>query len=810
MKHQGEWRVLNIEEQETWINIRYAQVACKQMGCGSVVSIAQSTNNTNQQPAWEGHFICRGDESTLKECDSTRTRRRVQGKRTSAYSLEVICSESVRLLGQSNVCAGHVEVKSDRRWISVCQDGFNSEAAEVVCKQMGCGPPDDFMESQGKEKGLVLGKQFQCKGNESRLDYCASSVHNNCTPASAISCSLPDVRLWGGENHCKGTLQGNSDGEWRPLADVWHMLMPQHFSDICRKVDCADVISYSMNHLPQSQPAWEVSTDCDETSSSICKPWRSRHSASVITVTCSEAVRLVKGSSRCSGQLEVKSGQSWVSVCEAFFNSEAALVTCRDLDCGFPHTYYGKKSGSHFQNTDPVFACDGTEKRLMDCPSTTLNATESECHSIYLTCTALPTEPHISVHVQDQLWDRPQVLKGQRFAISCGFSSPYKIRFFRLKSAVYTGHQTEQILPAVDGRAIFMFPAAGDVHRGTYECSYVFDFSPGIFSKSHAIFVTVKEHKDVRLVNEAAHSCVGRVEVEHQKEWRPVSYRRSWSLKEATVLCRQLSCGSAVSTSKLDNSAGLLPVWRFYSDCDGSEQALMDCGTVDKWLTSSTVEVVCSDILLQPNISVPYVRKLSDDQQGVLLFKGRSFIINCSVEAQYPGGHFSVIFTGLNQTRSYTKAAVNHSAYFSFTAADKSLQGNYSCVYHNFVFNHNFSAESQNLSLTVFDTEDVKLHDGVLREDDRKVCAGKLLVFRDEWLPLSAESTVWDLKHASLVCRQLGCGSAVSTREISLHTNETMFRFFSDCDGSESALLDCGTMKSWFSSSAVEVVCTGD
>lgn len=96
----------------------------------------------------------------------------------------------------------------------------------------------------------------------------------------------------------------------------------------------------------------------------------------------------------------------------------------------------------------------------------------------------------------------------------------------------------------------------------------------------------------MRLVNGRSR-CVGRLEVEYQKEWRPLSSRHSWSLKEAAVLCRQLNCGSALETSKVQNSAEL-PVWRFYSACDGSERALTDCGTVKKWLSSSTVEVVCS------------------------------------------------------------------------------------------------------------------------------------------------------------------------------------------------------------------------
>ena len=100
---------------------------------------------------------------------------------------------------------------------------------------------------------------------------------------------------------------------------------------------------------------------------------------------------------------------------------------------------------------------------------------------------------------------------------------------------------------------------------------------------------------DVRLVGGVSR-CAGRVELLHQGQWRRlVSYFGTvWPLNDAAVVCRQLDCGSAVSTREVTGGEEH-PVWWFKSDCTGSESTLMECGSVDEENYSNTVhEVICS------------------------------------------------------------------------------------------------------------------------------------------------------------------------------------------------------------------------
>ena len=89
--------------------------------------------------------------------------------------------------------------------------------------------------------------------------------------------------------------------------------------------------------------------------------------------------------------------------------------------------------------------------------------------------------------------------------------------------------------------------------------------------------------------------CAGRVEIKYQEEWGQLSSGYS-SMKYAAVVCRQLDCGSAVSTRGYRGDEDR-PVWWFYSHgCAGTESALRECGYVRGGgrISSFVIEVICS------------------------------------------------------------------------------------------------------------------------------------------------------------------------------------------------------------------------
>uniref|UniRef100_A0A671X0S2 Uncharacterized protein n=1 Tax=Sparus aurata TaxID=8175 RepID=A0A671X0S2_SPAAU len=294
------------------------------------------------------------------------------------------------------------------------------------------------------------------------------------------------VRLVGGSSRCAGALEVKQ-GEWRPVfGSNWTLTS----ADVmCKELDCGSAASTGWRNESSNRAAWEISPDCVESGSALNECLSSGSSSSIIKITCSDSVRLVNGTSLCSGRLEVKSDQSnqsnqwWSLVCEADFDQRDAEVVCRELGCGAPSVLWGALYGEvKALMLTKEFQCEGNESALLDCRSS--GSDRNTC-------------------------------------------------------------------------------------------------SPG-----KAVGLTCSER--VRLVGGSSR-CAGALEVK-QGDWRPV-YDSNWTLTSAAVVCRELHCGSVVSTG-LRNESTLKSAWEIRPDCVQSGSALREC--VSPMWSSFFLEVTCS------------------------------------------------------------------------------------------------------------------------------------------------------------------------------------------------------------------------
>lgn len=89
-------------------------------------------------------------------------------------------------MNETSECSGILAVKSNQSWLTVCEDDFDQHKAEVVCSELGCGPP---LPNQGALRGDAVEERILCEGRESARANCKgpTSARDNCSPSKAVT-----------------------------------------------------------------------------------------------------------------------------------------------------------------------------------------------------------------------------------------------------------------------------------------------------------------------------------------------------------------------------------------------------------------------------------------------------------------------------------------------------------------------------------------------------------------------------------------------------------------------------------------------
>ncbi|CAL8303186.1 unnamed protein product [Lota lota] len=385
---------------------RDASVICRQLGLGEIgTALQHSQFGTGSGLFHYERMGCRGDEGSLSNC---RSRTFVTGDCSHGNEAGLACAPPeghgppLRLVGGEEEFEGRVEVFHKGRWGSICDDQWDDSDAEVVCRQLGFGGVAKAWSwaHYGQGSGPIMLDAVKCTGNELILGQCRHGdwEQHNCDHMedAGVSCSpYTDgvVRLVGGDSPWEGRVEVFHNGDWGTVCDdQW---TERHAQVVCRELGYrghAEVVEDGVFGEGTGLILLDdVSCDGSETSLLDCHRgiWgrtdcshgedvgvRCRGGASqesnevpVIAPATGPLVRLVGGSGRKQGRVEVYLHGDWGSICDSGWNDLNAAVVCRQLG----HSGGAVARGGFGQGKGPIHLdrvrCTGKEEFLGECPS---------------------------------------------------------------------------------------------------------------------------------------------------------------------------------------------------------------------------------------------------------------------------------------------------------------------------------------------------------------------------------------------------------------------------------------------------------
>ncbi|XP_039463665.1 deleted in malignant brain tumors 1 protein-like [Oreochromis aureus] len=400
----------------------------------------------------------------------------------------------------STRCSGRVEINHNNRWGTVCDDGWDINDAEVVCRQLDCGParkaprPSHF----GIGTGQIWLDDVSCSGSESSLTECQHRGFgtHDCTHSKDAGVICLGIRLAGPQStRCSGRVEIFYNNRWGTVCDDgWDL---NDAEVVCRQLNCGTALNATKStHFGEGTgQIWLDDVSCSGSERSVTKcqhrgfgKHNCTHSKDAGVVCSGVPVRLT-GSTCCSGRVEIFYNNTWGTVCDDGWDLNDAQVVCRELNCGTAlnatkSTHFGEGRGQIW--LDDV-SCSGSERSLTRCQHRgfgTHNCTHSQDAGVV--CSVILPKPRIFMSHAGKVERRSNV------SITCSISPQSQQLLqgeFTLKQISGSFNQTK---PSTTNSATFKILQVDFDKDGLYQCEYSHGSS---ISTSDSVNISVTGNK---------------------------------------------------------------------------------------------------------------------------------------------------------------------------------------------------------------------------------------------------------------------------------------------------------------------------
>ncbi|XP_058273166.1 deleted in malignant brain tumors 1 protein-like, partial [Hemibagrus wyckioides] len=746
-------------------------------------------------------------------------------------TLTLTAADSVRLVNGGSRCAGRVEILHDGQWGTVCDDNWDEVDAAVVCRELRCGEAVNALVSAhfGPGSGPIWMYDLACRGSESTLKKCGSL--NRVTSCShyedaGVICSGQILRLTAGPHQCSGRVEVFHGGSWSTVCDA--DFDQKDAEVVCRELGCGipvEVLGSAAFGRGEGQ-VWTEELQCRGTESDITfcptssslKHSHCSHDNDVgLICSCHTEARLVNGPDSCSGRVELQYLGEWGTVCAVGWDMRAADVLCAQLDCGSAVAvvevdWFGEGSGHIWAD---VFDCQGKETHLSRCGvSSWSRAACSHKHDAGVICNGSSMvfhEGRVRLSGGRECQGEVEIYFRQdwrRVLLDSWSLSEASVLCRQLGCGSVLNYRSSPSTTEHKHMCVTGFSCSGsEDHLGN--CSSA-QAEPVNCSSGEQLYITCSgiykpSQSSIRLVGSGG-DCAGRLEVFHSGSWGTVC-DDSWDIEDAQVVCRQLQCGVALSThipAWFGPRTG--SIWLNEVECEGNETSLWNCRfqlcEEGECGHHEDVGVVCSEFKeirlsegCEGNLEVFYngtwgnvCHNQMDDETVNMVCRE----LNCGRRGS------------LSNTEARVKSAPNWLDELKCRKHDSNLWqcpsspwGQNRCDNHDEVARITCTEDETSLQIqekcsSIPPQKHCSKHWSLRLSGGKGSCSGRLEVYHNStWGSVCDDR--WNIRNAQVVCRQLGCGSALSAdRNVWLGSGEgTIWMNRVKFRGDEIHLWDC-------------------